>query len=74
MFGESYAKVSIWPFMKEKYLEWFFAVLTPFSDFRQELPTQNLVGLHWGSKEKSINPAWFAPSGGHELDPPRPRQ
>ena len=61
MFGESYAKVSIWPFMKEKYLEWFFAVLTPFSDFRLELPTQNLVGLHWGSKEKRFE----VPPKGH---------
>jgi hypothetical protein len=64
LFGESWPEVSIWPLMSEKHLEWFFAVLTPFSDFRQELPSQNLVGLQWGGHESRVNPAWFAKSGG----------
>lgn len=66
LFGKSWAKVSIWPLMSEKHLEWFFAVLTPFSDFRLELPTQNLVGLQWGGHESRINLEYLVRSGGQD--------
>ncbi len=38
-----------------QYYEWFHAVLSPFSDFKVQLPKILLVGLGWGESEESVS-------------------
>jgi hypothetical protein len=67
VFGESWGSVSYgWSFGKlfeKKYYEWFYAILSPFSDFNVQLPNANLVGLGWGADEAAF--ASGGEKGGH---------
>jgi hypothetical protein len=54
IFGETYPEVKKKTnFVPEKF-EWFYSVLTPFSDFAVYLPKQVLAGFAWGEKEDVI--------------------
>lgn len=61
IFGETFhtlkADVSITdpsPMVPEK-LEWFYTLLTPWTDFSVKLPKQHLVGLGWGDDENILD-------------------
>jgi hypothetical protein len=46
--------------------EWFYTVLTPFTDFSVELPAQRLVGLAWGEDEEIMSgPGSWGQGVGH---------
>lgn len=54
MFGESCNTVrNTGNFQPENY-EWFYTVLTPFSDFCVQLPNHCIVGLGWGHSEDIV--------------------
>lgn len=70
VFGESWGSVSLgWNFgalFDSQYYEWFYAVLTPFSDFNVQLPKVRLVGLGWGKSEESVSmPGSYGQGFGH---------
>ncbi len=54
-FGESWDSVALGELFDPQYYEWFYAVLTPFSDFNLQLPKILLVGLGWGESEESVS-------------------
>jgi hypothetical protein len=54
-FGESWDSVALGNLFDPQYYEWFYAVLTPFSDFNLHLPRILLVGLGWGKSEESVS-------------------
>lgn len=58
MFGESYGEIkapgATHVNFQANRLNWFYTVLTPFSDFAMFLPQQVLVGLAWGEQEDLI--------------------
>jgi len=54
IFGETYHEVKKKTNFVPANLEWFYSVLTPFSDFAVHLPKQVLVGLAWGDKEDVV--------------------
>jgi hypothetical protein len=55
VFGESWDSVAFGELFDPKYYEWFYAVLTPFSDFNLQLPKILLAGLGWGKSEESVS-------------------
>lgn len=53
---------------EKEWIEWFYAVFTPFSDFSAKLPKQQLVCLGWGDNEDMFRGNQDDPSslvGGH---------
>jgi len=53
IFGKTYKEVyELKSGIKEEMFEWFYTILTPFSDFVQKLPNQVLLGLGWGDDER----------------------
>ena len=46
--------VSLGRLFDKKYYEWFYAVLSPFSDFNVQFPNVVLVGLGWGADEAAF--------------------
>jgi hypothetical protein len=64
-FGESYGTIKKSFNFNADLFEWFFNVLTPFSDYAVELPRQRVVGLHWGEDEEMISAPWTGHGFGH---------
>jgi hypothetical protein len=65
-FGDSYGTTNTlhWysaGFFQKAEFAWFYAALTPFSDFVSNLPRQSLVCLAWGDDEDQMDP--FADQG-----------
>ncbi|MGC4067304.1 MAG: metallophosphoesterase [Polyangiaceae bacterium] len=55
-FGESYGHLQkMGSSFAPELFEWFYTVLTPFSDFTVELPSQHVVGIGWGEDEECIS-------------------
>jgi 3',5'-cyclic AMP phosphodiesterase CpdA len=58
LFGETYSEIKA-PGVRHvnfqaSRLNWFYTVLTPFSDFAAFLPQQCIVGLAWGEQEDLV--------------------
>ena len=66
-FGESWGSAAMKDPFDAQYYEWFYAVLTPFSDFNVQLPKVALVGLAWGDSEESVSllPGSYGQGLGH---------
>jgi hypothetical protein len=66
-FGESWGSAAMKDPFDAQYYEWFYAVLTPFSDFNVQLPKVALVGLAWGDSEESVSllPGSYGQGAGH---------
>lgn len=66
-FGESWDSAAMKDPFDAQYYEWFYAVLTPFSDFNMQLPKVALVGLAWGDSEESVSllPGSYGQGVGH---------
>jgi 3',5'-cyclic AMP phosphodiesterase CpdA len=54
-FGESYGTIRRGFNFEASLYQWFYSVLTPFSNFDVSLPNQRIVGLAWGSSEEMIS-------------------
>jgi hypothetical protein len=54
-FGESYGTIRRGRDFEATLFQWFYSVLTPFSDFDVSLPNQRIVGLAWGESEQMIS-------------------
>jgi predicted phosphodiesterase len=55
VFGESWGSLKLGTLFDAKHFQWFYAVLTPFTDFSVELPRHRVVGLGWGEDEEVLN-------------------
>ncbi|HTT70139.1 MAG TPA: metallophosphoesterase [Anaeromyxobacteraceae bacterium] len=64
-FGESYGTIKKSFNFNAALFEWYFNVLTPFSDYAVELPRQRLVGLHWGEAEEMLSMPFTGHGVGH---------
>jgi 3',5'-cyclic AMP phosphodiesterase CpdA len=54
IFGESWGILRPGTLFDKEHFQWFYAVLTPFADFRLELPRLRLVCLGWHDGEEVL--------------------